>query len=131
MLERRADQKETEVEDVSTKEGSTQDNEAQGKVTTHTKYGYIHKDMGTHVDACMPKQANRPSARAIELSRESASSAKVRSSRESDHSNIGVTEDRGTREPERWMTRVVEDWSGQEPELTGAPEWQRAGAVKC
>jgi hypothetical protein len=37
VLERRADQVETEVEDVSTKAGSTQDkNEAHGKVNTHT-----------------------------------------------------------------------------------------------
>ena len=61
------DQEETEVEHVSTKVGSTQDNnEAQRKVNTCTKHGYIHKDMGMHVDACILKQTNRPSARAIE-----------------------------------------------------------------
>ena len=36
--------------------------------------------------------------------------------------------DRG---PEQLKTGAIEGGSGREPELTGAPEWQRAGAVKC
>ena len=88
------DQEETEGEHVSAKVGSTQDNnEVQRKVDTHTKHGYIHKDMDIHAHACRLKQTNRPSARAIELSRGGARSAEVRSSRESYRAKRGAAED--------------------------------------
>ncbi len=78
------DQEETEGEHVSTTVGSTQDNnEAQRKINSHTIHGNIHKDMGMHVDACMPKHTNRPSARAIE----------DQSRRGPERPKIGVTED--------------------------------------